>query len=115
MKRSIVRSGIPIVTSDFMLDGVATLLFQRTHFDQAEQSLEGIFDAEMCGLLQRERVSNKRLSRAWELRRRYRDKPKISFTDLTSMAIMLGHGLTSIVTADRHFSHVGLGFQRLPS
>lgn len=113
--QEVTRSGIPVVTSDFVLDEVATLLFQRETFNQAERFLEGVFEASRTGQLQREQVSGERFSRAWELRRRYRDKPMISFTDLTSMVLMLELGLTKIVTAHRHFLHVGLGFQRVPS
>ena len=42
------------------------------------------------------------------------DKPDISFTDLTSMVVMLALGITHIVTADAHFLKVGEGFQLLP-
>jgi len=44
------------------------------------------------------------------MRLRYRDKPDISFTDLTSFAIMEEENITAVLTNDRHFSQVNLGF-----
>jgi len=49
-----------------------------------------------------------------ELRKRFRDKPDISFTDLTTMAIMRELQLELVLTQDNHFLHVGMGFRRLP-
>jgi uncharacterized protein len=42
------------------------------------------------------------------------DKPRISFTDLTTMIIMTELEVVDILTADVHFTHVGLGFRLLP-
>lgn len=49
-----------------------------------------------------------------KLRLIYLDKPDISFTDLTSMVVMLELRIEHIVTADAHFLKVGEGFQLLP-
>ncbi|MCL5995064.1 MAG: hypothetical protein M1546_03285 [Chloroflexi bacterium] len=48
------------------------------------------------------------------LRLKFSDKPDISFTDLTSMVVMTELGITQIMTADAHFTHVGMGFQCVP-
>lgn len=48
------------------------------------------------------------------LRRQYHDKPGISFTDLSSMAVMAEWGITDVLTGDAHFEHVGMGFRRRP-
>ncbi len=48
------------------------------------------------------------------MRRQFSDKPKISFTDLSSMVIMVELGISDILTEDRHFALVGLGFRSLP-
>ncbi len=45
---------------------------------------------------------------------RFDDKPRISFTDLTSMVVMKELGVKDIVTGDEHFEHVGMGFQCKP-
>ena len=45
---------------------------------------------------------------------RYRDKPRVSFTDLTSFTVMRELGIRHVLTADAHFPQAGLGFQCFP-
>ncbi|HXA63842.1 MAG TPA: hypothetical protein VNV82_01755 [Bryobacteraceae bacterium] len=54
------------------------------------------------------------LFNAWKLRLRYKDKPKVSFTDLTRFVVMRENHIRRVVTADAHFGQIGLGFQILP-
>jgi predicted nucleic acid-binding protein len=102
------------VTTDYVLDETLTRLFALAPFAQARRFTEGIFEASRRGLVDIEHVTPERFSRAWRLRLRYRDKPRISFTDLTSFVVMRELGLRNALTADAHFEHVGLGFSRLP-
>ena len=102
------------VTTDYVLDETLTRLFALAPFAQARRFTEGIFEASRRGLLDIEHVTPERFSRAWRLRLRYRDKPRISFTDLTSFVVMRELGMHNALTADAHFEHVGLGFSRLP-
>jgi predicted nucleic acid-binding protein len=102
------------VTTDYVLDETLTRLFALAPFAQARRFTEGIFEASRRGLLDIEHVTPERFSRAWRLRLRYRDKPRISFTDLTSFVVMGELGLRCALTADSHFEQVGLGFLRLP-
>jgi predicted nucleic acid-binding protein len=60
------------------------------------------------------RITAERFEKAKDLRIKFRDKPGISFTDLTSMVVMVEMGITNILTQDDHFSQVGLGFQKIP-
>jgi len=76
--------------------------------------MEGIFLAAEQGRLTIERVTSERFTSTWRLRKRFQDKPKISFTDLTSMVIMEERGIRQIITEDEHFHHVGMGFQKVP-
>jgi predicted nucleic acid-binding protein len=85
-----------------------------TPFAAARHYAEGIFEASRQGLLDIEHVTPERFSRAWCLRIRYRDKPRISFTDLTSFVVMHELGLRHAVIGDAHFTQVGMGFMRLP-
>jgi uncharacterized protein len=61
-----------------------------------------------------EHVTPERFSSAWRLRLRYHDKPRISFTDLTSFVVMRELRLEQVLTGDAHFEQVGMGFVRIP-
>jgi predicted nucleic acid-binding protein len=102
------------VTTDYVLDETMTRLFSATPFTHARRFAEGIFEASRQGLLDIEHVTPERFNRAWRLRLRYRDKPRISFTDLTSFVVMRELGLQQALTGDAHFEQVGMGFGRLP-
>jgi predicted nucleic acid-binding protein len=81
---------------------------------KARLFFDGIFEAARQGLLDIEHVTPERFIRAWRLRLRYRDKPRISFTDLTSFVVMREVGLREALTADAHFEQVGMGLARVP-
>lgn len=102
------------VTTDYVLDETVTRLFIAAPFAKARRFFEGVFEASQNGLLDIEHVTPERFQQAWRLRLRYRDKPRISFTDLTSFVIMRELGLQQVLTGDAHFEQVGLGFARLP-
>ena len=102
------------VTTDYVLDETLTRLFMGAPFAKARRFAEAIFRAAELGLVDIERVTPERFRGAWELRLRYRDKPRISFTDLTSFVVMKEMGLNSVVTGDAHFGHAGLGFRSMP-
>ena len=46
----------------------------------------------------------------WRLRKKYKDKPDISFTDFTSFTIMEERGIKRVFTGDKHFEKVNMGF-----
>jgi predicted nucleic acid-binding protein len=102
------------VTTDYVLDETMTRLFAGAPFAQARRFMDGIFEASRQGRLDIEHVTPERFAQAWRLRLRSRDKPRISFTDLTSFTVMRELGLRRVLTADAHFEQVGLGFARLP-
>ncbi|RMF93181.1 MAG: PIN domain-containing protein [Nitrospinota bacterium] len=101
-------------TSDYVLDETVTLLFRRLPFSVAQESLEYIQQAVADGYLHLEQITPERFEKAKELRSRFQDKPRISFTDLTSMVIMMEYRITEILTEDDHFLQVGMGFQKVP-
>jgi uncharacterized protein len=104
------RSG-QILTSNFVLDETITRLFRRRPFQEAARFASGILASPFIRV---ESVTDARFHQAFALRQRFADKPKISFTDLTTMVIMSELKVTKILTADSHFSQVALGFQILP-
>ena len=106
--------GVYIYTTDYVFDEVMTLLFRREAFEEAVRFMEGIFRAVEAEQLIVERITSDRFASAWRLRKRLQDKPKVSFTDLTSMIVMKERGIKDALTEDEHFIQVGMGFRRLP-
>jgi uncharacterized protein len=111
--RSRARKAI-IYTSDYVLDETITLLFRRLPYRTARGSLAKIEEAIKGGYLKVGWITPDQFEQAKELRFKYQDKPKISFTDFTSMVLMKEHGIDAIITEDEHFEHVGMGFQLKP-
>src|SRR5262245_39750705 len=107
-------AGGAAVTTDYVLDETFTLVFRRLPFVRARRFVSILEAGQREGSLSCEWIGPQRFARATALRLRFRDKPRISFTDLTTMATMHELGLEAIVTADDHFRQVGLGFRTLP-
>jgi len=107
-------AGESAVTTDYILDETFTLVFRRLPYARARRFVTTLDGAERDGSLAVEPVGAARFGDAKRLRLRLRDKPTISFTDLTTMVVMQDLGLTRILTADEHFRHVGMGFHLLP-
>lgn len=99
------------ITSNFILDETFTHLFKRRPFEDAWRFTTTVVKSPFIDI---QEVTGARFSKAIELRRRFSDKPNISFTDLSTMAIMVELEITDILTADRNFTHVGLGFRSIP-
>jgi uncharacterized protein len=112
--QALKAQGVPLSTTDYVLDEVITLVFRREVYEEAVRFMEGIFEAGQQGRLTIERITSERFVSAWELRKRLQDKPKISFTDLASMVIMRERTIKQILTDDDHFLHVGMEFQKVP-
>jgi uncharacterized protein len=102
------------VTTDFVLTETITRAFNRIPFAPARSLIEGIFEASSQGLLDIEHITRERFLSAFQLRLRFQDKPRISFTDLTSFVVMRELGIQQALTADSHFDQAGMAFVRLP-
>jgi len=96
-----------VVTSDYVLDETITRLFHRRPFLEAKRFTEAMLASDEEGFLRIERVDHRRFKEAWVLRLRYDDQPGISFTDLTSFALMRELRVTNALTQDRHFRQAG--------
>lgn len=108
------RAGALIYTTDYVIDETITLLFKRVPRSMAFASYEKLEAAWKGGFLMMEWIDRDRFEGTLALRRRYDDKPDISFTDLSSMVVMQERGIRDVITGDAHFNHVGLGFRRRP-
>ena len=108
------EAGLIPVTTDYVLDETISRLFSKFPSSEAETFCGGLFRTIEARLLQVERITPDRFQYAYDLRLRYRDKPRISFTDFTSFAVMKELGLSRVLTEDAHFVQVGMGFERVP-
>ena len=97
-----------------MLTESLTLLFKRLPFEKAWEGYQQIESARRNDFLDVVWIGRERFDRAIQFRRRYSDKPDISFTDLTSMVVMQEFDLRNVLTGDAHFEHVGMGFRLQP-
>ncbi|MBI1791425.1 MAG: type II toxin-antitoxin system VapC family toxin [Acidobacteria bacterium] len=114
LRRQYTALGNVLVSTDFILDELITRLFATRYFSLAKTFCEGIFQAQRAGLLTVERITPERFEKAYRLRLRYQDKPRISFTDLTTITVMHELGIRQVLTEDAHFVQVQLGFQKVP-
>ena len=103
-----------IYTTDYVLDETYTLLFKRLSYSVARESVERLNEAVLNGYLLIEWITPERFEEAKKLRMKYQDKPRISFTDLTSIVVMNKLKIVNILTEDAHFIQVGMGFIVVP-
>jgi len=103
-----------IITTDYVLDEVYTLLFKRLPVDLAVKAFDTLSTAVENGYLNLVWITPERFEASQKLRLKFQDKPDISFTDLTSMVVMQELGMTDILTGDAHFTHVGMNFVLFP-
>jgi predicted nucleic acid-binding protein len=100
-----------VFSTNFILDETISLLFRRRPFREASRFTSGLL---LSPFITIEQVTPARFQKAFDLRLRLRDKPNISFTDLTTMIVARELKVTDILTGDKHFRQVGLGFQIHP-
>lgn len=104
----------PYVTSDFVLTELINYLYTSFAPNRAQAAVELIFEQVATGSLRLVHVSPDQFQQAWQLRKKYADKPDISFIDFTSFVVMHEMGIRDVFTGDAHFEQVGFGFRRAP-
>jgi predicted nucleic acid-binding protein len=110
--RGFRKQGGIIYTTDYVLDETFTLLFRRTPFDLAAEAMTTIDEAIDKGYLVLERITPDRFEKTKKLRLKYMDKNLVSFTDLTSVVVMIEKEIETILTEDDHFTYLEGGFQQ---
>lgn len=103
------------VTSDFVLTELINYLYTSVPAHQAQTVIEALFQQAQSGTIQLIHISSTQFDRAWQLRKKYQDKPDISFIDFTSFVVMQDLGIKDVFTGDAHFEQVGMGFRSLPA
>jgi predicted nucleic acid-binding protein len=105
------KTGGNIFTTNFIFDETISLLFRRRPFEEVARFTRGLLKSPFIEI---EEITQTRFRKAFDLRLAFRDKPDISFTDLTTMIVATELNVTDILTCDRHFIQAGLGFRLLP-
>jgi predicted nucleic acid-binding protein len=105
------RASGSVLTTNFVLDETLSLLFRRRPFEEVARFAKGLLTSPFIGI---EEITQARFRKAFDLRLTFRDKPDISFTDLTTMIVARDLKVTEILTGDKHFIQAGLGFRLLP-
>ena len=102
------KNNSKLITSDYVLDETITLLSVRAGMKPAKEFSDIIINGTS---VDKRWIEKRYFYDALEMKFRYDDKPKISFTDFTSMSLMLSTNVKYIVTNDRHFESVNLGLK----
>ena len=111
--REFLLSGGTPITSDYVLSETFTLLKVRTQIEGVIRFGEGLLQAISVGKIILEYITPSRWREAWDLLKKFQDKPKISFCDLSSFVIMREFDIKHVLTNDTHFEHIGFRFKKL--
>lgn len=111
-KELLLNKGLP-VTTDYILAETITFLRAKIDSKLVEIFIETILDAIKDSRIILERVDERRWAKAWELGKKYNDKPYVSFFDLSSFVVMKDLRITDVLTNDKHFEEMGMGFKKL--
>lgn len=109
------ESRAKLITTDYVLDETYTLLSRAGNERAVKIFSETVSNAFEENFLEIIWIGKKFFYEALEMKLKYIDKLVISFTDFTSMAVMLNRRITNIMTENRHFEIVNLGFKPFSS
>lgn len=101
-------------TSNFIVSETITFLYRNFGHEKSKPRVDKLFENIESGLINCILLNEDRMKKALELRYKYHDKPKISFVDLTSMVIMRELTINEVLTMDKHFEQVNMGFELKP-
>jgi uncharacterized protein len=97
------RNRQPLVTTDYILDELLTLLKMRENYRVAVAAGEALWEQRVARI---EHVTIEDIARSWDVFRQYHDKDW-SFTDCTSKVIMERLRLIYAFAFDNHFGQFG--------
>lgn len=95
-----------ICLSDYVFDELMTLL--RVVASDVNDVISFGEELRQSGGFQILKVEEKIIDSAWEIFKKYKEMPKLSFTDCTNVALTKAVNLDSIFTYDKHFAKMGM-------
>jgi uncharacterized protein len=95
----------PLVTTDYVLDELLTLLLVRGERERALRVGAALLDGSLADL---HWMTREDIQQAWEIFRQFSDKGW-SFTDCSSRVVMTNLGITNAFAFDEHFRQFGIG------
>ena len=96
----------PLITTDYVVDELLTLLKARGEPRRAQQLGELLFRVSSTRLARLHFLTEEDILAAWQVFQAYNDK-EWSFTDCTSKVIIEKFGLTQAFAFDQHFRQFG--------
>ncbi len=99
----LTKNTAPLVTTDYVLDELLTLLKRRGELERAIRLGQSILDGAVARF---EWIVPTDFNAAWEVFRQFRDKGW-SFTDCTSWAVMERLSIVTAFAFDKHFRQFG--------
>ena len=103
MLQQFQQKNISLITSDYILDEVLTLVRKRSTHEDAKRIGTAILESSVVRL---ERIDETVWEKAWKIFQRYKDK-MWSFTDCTSFALMDQRNIARAFTFDSDFAQYG--------
>ena len=97
------QNRLPLITTDYILDEVLTLIRTSLGHGKAVKFGEKLLASRLAQLIS---VTKEDKERAWAIFQRYDDKV-LSFTDCTSFAVMERLGIDTAFTVDHDFEDLG--------
>jgi uncharacterized protein len=93
----------PLVTTDYVIDELLTLMKRRGEQERMRRLAEKLFTEEAARIAW---VTEQDVREAWRVFDQHRDKAW-SFTDCVSRAVMERLGITAVFAFDNHFRQFG--------
>jgi len=99
------QNDLPLVTTDYVLDELLTLLLVRGERERALRVGAALLGGSLADL---HWMTREDIHRAWDVFRQFSDKGW-SFTDCSSRVVMEHLGITTAFAFDDHFRQFGIG------
>ncbi len=106
-------SGIVLVTTNYVLDELYTLLLLHVGYGKTVQFKTKLDTLTARKVLKIIWISEEIAAQTWKIFEQFNTDKQWSFTDCTSYVVMKNHGITEVFTFDHHFSQ--MGFIRCPT